>query len=130
LCRIAIRKGHLQHNNFIFLVEFVICFALFNMQLDYCNIQRVHDQRWEPPLFIFSEVVFYYLKIVSEIKWQNVRYIWYLQLLLTMFLSSDVPFLHSKSVKALYMLEVYISYTTHIMLCYLFFTIFYLKERF
>jgi len=54
-------------------------------------------------------------------KLPNVRHTWYIQLLLTMFLSSDVPFLHSKSFNALYMLRVYIAYTTHIMLCYLFF---------
>ena len=37
----------------IFFMKFAI-FALFAMQLDYCNIQREHDQRYELPLFTYS----------------------------------------------------------------------------
>jgi hypothetical protein len=39
--------GKITCDRFVMIfMEFVI-FALFPMQLDYCNIQRVYDQRWE-----------------------------------------------------------------------------------
>jgi hypothetical protein len=35
----------------IFFIELVM-FSLFAMQLDYCNIRRVFDQKWELSLFL------------------------------------------------------------------------------
>ena len=43
VCAELLFTSHFQQNGHDFFMEFVI-FAWFAMQLDYCNIQRVHDQ--------------------------------------------------------------------------------------
>jgi hypothetical protein len=51
LCRIAIAFDRMVM--IFFFMEFVF-FALFALQLHHCNIQRVHQQKYELPLCIYS----------------------------------------------------------------------------